>query len=56
MNSGMVAHAYNSSIQEAVVGGLRVQGQSRLHSKTLPQKTKTKRDYYEITAGSYDES
>jgi hypothetical protein len=34
----MVIHAYNLSTQKAEAGGLRIQGQPGLHSKTLPQK------------------
>jgi hypothetical protein len=32
------AHAYNHSTLEAEVGGLQVQGQPELHSKTLSQE------------------
>jgi hypothetical protein len=37
---GLVAHACNSSIWEAEAGGLKVQGQPGLHSKSLSQQIK----------------
>lgn len=41
--SGMVAHAYNSSTQEAETGGLpQVQGKTGLHCETFLQKQQQK--------------
>jgi hypothetical protein len=36
---GVVVHFCNPSTQDAKAGGFKVQGQPRLHSKSLSQKT-----------------
>jgi hypothetical protein len=41
-NPGVVAHACDPSMQEAEVGGLRVQGPTGLHRGTQSQKKKKK--------------
>jgi hypothetical protein len=38
----MVVHTHNPNIKEADTGKSRVQGQPRLHDKTLSQQNKTK--------------
>jgi hypothetical protein len=43
---GMVVHTYNSSTQEAEVGGLRVRGQPGLHSEVMSQQNKQIRSYH----------
>jgi hypothetical protein len=41
---GMVVHTYNSSIQEAKIGGSQVPGQPSRCSEPLIQKTKEKKN------------
>jgi hypothetical protein len=46
LNPGMVAHACNSSIQEAEAGILGAEGQSRLFGMTVSKQTEINKKKY----------